>query len=151
MLISQFGDFKYMNKFFEDFKAFIMKGNVIDLAVAVIIGGAFQPVISSMVNDIIMPPIGMAVGGVDFTDLSFIIQSAVNDQAEIAIRYGNFIQKIVDFVIIGFCVFLVVKLSSQMQNLRKKEEASPETPEVAPEASNEEKLLAEIRDLLKTK
>jgi large conductance mechanosensitive channel len=151
MLRSQFGDFKDMNKFFEDFKAFIMKGNVIDLAVAVIIGGAFQPVISSMVNDIIMPPIGMAVGGVDFTDLSFIIQSAVNDQAEIAIRYGNFIQKIVDFVIIGFCVFLVVKLSSQMQNLRKKEEASPETPEAAPEPSNEEKLLAEIRDLLKTK
>jgi large conductance mechanosensitive channel len=139
-----------MNKFFEEFKAFIMKGNVIDLAVAVIIGGAFQPVISSMVNDIIMPPIGMAIGGVDFSDLILVIQTAAEGQTEIAIRYGNFIQKIIDFVIIGFCVFLVVQLSTKLQTLRKKEDIST-IEEAVPEPSIEEKLLTEIRDLLKTK
>lgn len=135
-----------MKQFFDEFKAFIMKGNVIDLAVAVIIGGAFQPVVSSMVNDIIMPPIGVALGGVNFTNLQFVIQQAILDgQPEVAIRYGVFIQKIVDFVIIGFCVFLVVKAVTQLQNLRKKEEAA-----AAPaEPPAQEKLLAEIRDLLK--
>lgn len=135
-----------MNKFFEEFKAFIMKGNVIDLAVAVIIGAAFKPVISSLVDNIIMPPIGMVLGGVDFSNLKFIIQQATLDgQAEIAIGYGMFIQKVVDFVIIGFCVFLVVKAYSMTQ--KKEEEALAEPAE--PPA--DEKLLAEIRDILKTK
>ena len=135
-----------MNNFLSEFKAFIMKGNVIDLAVAVVIGGAFKPVISSMVGDVIMPPIGMALGGVDFANLKYIIQQATIDgQAEIAISYGVFIQKVIDFVIIGFCVFLVVKAYSMTQ---KKEEEAPEVP-VEPPA--EEKLLAEIRDILKAK
>lgn len=139
-----------MSSFIKDFKAFIMKGNVIDLAVAVIIGGAFKPVISSMVDDIIMPPIGMALGGVDFSKLQYVIQQATIDgQAEVAIRYGMFIQKVVDFLIIGFCVFLIIKAYAGLTSMRKKDEAPAD--QAPPEPPAEEKLLSEIRDILKQK
>lgn len=135
-----------MKNFFGEFKSFITKGNVIDLAVAVIVGTAFKPVISSMVDNIIMPPIGMALGGVDFSNLKYVIQQATIDgQAEIAIGYGMFIQKVVDFVIIGFCAFLVVKAYSMT---KKKEEEAPAEPAEPPA---DEKLLSEIRDILKAK
>lgn len=139
-----------MKRFFDDFKAFISKGNVIDLAVAVIIGAAFKPVISSLVDNIIMPPIGMILGGVDFSDLKLVIQkSNISGTAEVAIGYGVFIQSLIDFVIMGFCVFLVVKSYNKMQELTsKKEEEAKEA--AAPKVSNEEILLTEIRDLLRT-
>jgi len=132
----------------KEFKAFIMKGNVLDLAVAVIIAGAFGKIVSSFVADIIMPPIGLLLGGVDFTDLMFVMKDAVvvdgeEVAAEVAIRYGAFIQTIIDFLIIGFAIFMVVKAYNAS---KKKEEAAPAAP---PAPSNEEVLLAEIRDLLK--
>ncbi|MDA0772121.1 MAG: large-conductance mechanosensitive channel protein MscL [Cyanobacteria bacterium] len=139
-----------MNKFFGDFKSFISKGNVIDLAVAVVIGAAFKPVISALVDNIIMPPIGLALGGVDFSDLKFVIQQAtLSGTAEVAIGYGVFVQSVIDFVIIGFCVFLVVQAYNKLQEATAKKEAIVEEITSEPEASTEEKLLSEIRDILK--
>lgn len=126
----------------QEFKDFINKGNMIDLAVAVVMGAAFKPVISALVDNIIMPPIGLALGGVDFKDLAFNLPGS-KEGAEVVIGYGIFIQSVVDFLIIGFCVFLVVKAYNSMQN---KEEAKPEEP-AAP--SEEVVLLTEIRDALK--
>ena len=120
----------------KEFKDFINRGNVIDLAVAVIIGGAFGAIITSLVNDIIMPLIGVLIGGVDFAALSI-------DVGEATILYGSFIQAIINFLIIAFVVFLVVRSFNKLQ---KAEEEAPPAP---PEPSPEEKLLAEIRDLLK--
>ncbi len=127
----------------KEFKSFIMKGNLLDLAVAVIIGAAFKSIVTSLVNDVLMPPIGMALGGVDFSDLRYTIQEASGEVAAVSINYGAFTQTIIDFVIIAFVVFMVIKGYNSVQ--RKKEEA----PEEAPAPSNEEVLLAEIRDLLK--
>lgn len=133
----------------KDFKAFISKGNVLDLAVGVIIGGAFGKIVSSLVNDIIMPVIGIIIGGVDFAKLSVtvldgkIISGAVEGGAIIA--YGQFIQNILDFLIIALCIFLIIKLLSRFK--KKKEEA----PAAPPAPSKEELLLTEIRDLLKEK
>ncbi len=127
----------------KEFKSFIMKGNLLDLAVAVIIGAAFKTIVTSLVNDVLMPPIGMALGGVDFSDLKYTIQEASGEVAAITINYGAFTQTIIDFVIIAFVIFMVIKGYNSMQ--KKKEEA----PEEAPAPSNEEVLLAEIRDLLK--
>ena len=127
----------------KEFKAFIMKGNILDLAVAVIVGAAFKTVVSSFVKDMLMPPIGMALGGVDFSDLRFTIQEASEGVEAITINYGAFTQAIVDFVIIAFVIFMVVKAYNSMQ--KKKEE----TPAAPPAPSNEEVLLGEIRDLLK--
>lgn len=132
----------------KEFKAFIMKGNVLDLAVAVIIAGAFGRIVSSFVADVIMPPIGMLLGGVSFTELTYVLKEAVLVEGEevvsaVEIRYGTFIQTVVDFLIIGFVIFMVVKAYSKTQ--KKKEEA----PAAPPAPSNEEVLLAEIRDLLK--
>jgi large conductance mechanosensitive channel len=132
----------------KEFKDFIMRGNVLDLAVAVIIGGAFGKIISSLVADVIMPPIGLALGGVDFSDLSFILKEAVVEEGAVtaeavSIRYGAFIQTILDFLIIALAIFMVIKAYN---STKKKEEEAPAAP---PEPSNEEKLLAEIRDLLK--
>ena len=129
----------------KEFKAFAMKGNVIDLAVAVVIGGAFGKIVSSLVNDMLMPIIGILMGGVSFTNLKYVITPAVGDAAEAAILYGAFIQSIVDFVIVAFAIFLFVKLLSAS---KKKETATPAAP---PAPSKEELLLEEIRDLLKTK
>ncbi len=130
----------------KEFKQFAFKGNVIDLAVGVIIGGAFGKIVTSLVNDILMPTIGILLGGVSFTDLKYVITPAHGDIAEAAIRYGSFIQSIVDFLIIAVSIFLFVKLIT----LKKKKEA--EAIPVAPTVPNAEVvLLEEIRDLLKTK
>ncbi|NLV50318.1 MAG: large-conductance mechanosensitive channel protein MscL [Clostridiales bacterium] len=135
-----------MKKFFKEFKDFALKGNVIDLAVAVVIGGAFGKIVASLVNDIIMPLIGWLLGGVSFTDLKYVITPASGDVAEAAIRYGAFIQSIVDFLIIAFSIFLFIKLLSKAKK-KKTEEAPSAPPSPAPEVV----LLEEIRDLLKSK
>ncbi len=129
----------------KEFKEFALKGNVIDLAVGVIIGGAFGKIVSSLVNDILMPVIGVILGGVSFTDLKYVITPASGDIAEVAILYGSFIQAIVDFLIIAFSIFLFIKLLAS----RKKKEA--EVPPAPPAPAPEVVLLEEIRDLLKTK
>ncbi len=133
---------------FKEFKAFIMKGNVLDLAVAVIIAGAFGLIVSSFTNDIIMPPIGLAMGGVDFTELEMVLQPEVTDaagevtQAKVAIRYGKFIQTVIDFLIIAFVIFMIVRTYNKMT-----EKAEEEAPAPPPGPTTED-LLAEIRDLL---
>ena len=144
----------------KEFKEFAMKGNVVDMAVGVIIGGAFGKIVTSLVNDIIMPPIGVLMGGVDFKDLSVVLQKGVEATetapavAEVVWKYGAFIQQVVDFLIIALSVFVMIKLINKLSNLRKKEEAAPApepAPAPAPEPSKEEVLLTEIRDLLKEK
>ena len=140
-------------KFLQEFKTFALKGNVMDMAVGVIIGGAFGKIVTSLVNDIIMPPIGLLVGGVDFTNLKVVIKKAVVEGgAEIAPavtwNYGAFIQQVVDFTILAFCVFMMVKI---MNKLMKKEEAKPAPAPAPPAPSKEEVLLTEIRDILKDK
>lgn len=132
-------------KMLKEFKDFALKGNVIDLATAVIIGGAFGKIVSSLVNDILMPPIGVLLGNVDFRDLKVVIQEAVGDKAAVTLNYGLFAQSIIDFVIIAFSIFMVIRGYRRME---RKREVAP-TPAAAPVHSNEEKLLMEIRDLLK--
>ncbi|MBP8903041.1 MAG: large-conductance mechanosensitive channel protein MscL [Paludibacteraceae bacterium] len=136
--------------FVKEFKEFAMKGNVIDLAVAVIIGGAFGKIVSSFVADIVMPLIGLLLGGVNFADLKWVIKEAVMENgvekvAAATLNYGNFIQVTIDFLIIALAIFMAIKA---MNSMKKKEEPAPEAP-AAPSA--EETLLGEIRDLLKTK
>lgn len=128
-----------------EFKAFAMKGNVVDMAVGIIIGAAFGKIISSFVGDVLMPPIGMLLGGVDFSDLVFVMQEAMGDAPAVVISYGKFIQTSVDFIIIAFAIFIAVK---GMNSMKKKEQAAPAAP---PKPSAEETLLTEIRDLLKAK
>ena len=145
-----------MAKFVKEFKEFAMRGNVIDMAVGVIIGGAFGKIVSSVVDDLIMPLVGKLLGNVNFTDLYCILDgsanvpegtalSAVREAGIPVFAYGNFIQHVVDFLIIAFCIFLMIK---GINKLKKKEEPAPEAPA---EPSAEEKLLTEIRDLLKEK
>ena len=140
-----------MGKFINEFKAFAVKGNAVDMAVGVIIGGAFGKIVSSIVNDLIMPPIGWLIGGVNFSDLKITLPAEkIADGIEMqaaTINYGSFIQNLIDFVIIACCVFLLVKGINKLAN--KKQEKPAPTP--APEPSAEEKLLAEIRDLMKEK
>lgn len=133
--------------FLKEFKEFAMRGSVLDLAVGVVIGGAFGKIVTSLVDDIIMPPIGYITGGVDFTKLKYVITEANADAGieEVAVKYGNFINIIIQFLIIAFCIFLVIK---GINSLKKKEEAAPEA---APAPSKEEVLLTEIRDILKNK
>ncbi|MCK5890026.1 MAG: large-conductance mechanosensitive channel protein MscL [Methylococcales bacterium] len=126
-----------------EFKDFALKGNVVDMAVGIIIGAAFGKIISSLVKDVIMPPIGVAMGGVDFSDLGYVIQEATDKVPAVSIAYGTFIQTVIDFLIIAMAIFMAVKV---MNSLKKAEE---EVPEAIPEPSNEEILLSEIRDLLK--
>ena len=133
----------------DEFKSFAIKGNAIDMAVGIIIGGAFGKIITSIVSDIIMPPIGLLVGGVNFTDLKFILKDAVGDIPAVTINYGNFIQVAFDFFIIAFSIFMVIKL---LNAAKKKDEKVEEVKEEAPAApTKEEILLTEIRDLLKNK
>lgn len=129
----------------KEFKAFALKGNVLDLAIGVVIGGAFGKIVTSLVNDLIMPAVGLLLGGVNFADLKYVITPATEDAAEAAFRYGAFIQSIVDFLIIAFSIFMFVKLISSMK--KKK----PEAPPVPPAPAKEVVLLEEIRDLLDSK
>ncbi len=128
-----------------EFKEFAIKGNVVDMAVGIIIGAAFGKIVSSFVKDVIMPPIGVAMGGVDFSDLAITIQEAAGEVPAVAIKYGAFLQTIADFLIVAIAIFMAVKV---MNSMKKKEE---EAPKEAPAPSNEEVLLTEIRDLLKNK
>ena len=134
-----------MGKMIQEFKDFAVKGNAIDMAVGVIIGGAFGKIVSSIVDDIIMPPIGWLIGGIDFKDLSLKLPvNPLNEGAEpVSINWGNFVQETLDFIIIAFCVFLLVKL---INSFKKKEAPAPVVPA---EPTPEEKFLTEIRDLLK--
>ena len=152
-----------MKKFMEEFKAFAMRGNVIDLAVGMIIGSAFGKITTSLVNDVIMPAVSMLMGGVDFTAWKIVLKEAVLNAdgteavAEIAIKYGVLISVIVDFIILAFAIFCMVKAINTMREkaeaLKKKEEeaAVEEEAPAEPEPSAEEKLLMEIRDILKNK
>lgn len=133
-------------KLIEEFKTFAMKGNVVDMAVGIIIGGAFGKIVASFVNDIIMPPIGLLVGGVNFTDLAFVMKEAVGETPAVTLNYGNFIQVLIDFLIIAFAIFMMVKA---MNSLKKKEDEVPAAPPAPPAPTKEEQLLTEIRDLLK--
>lgn len=144
----------------KEFKEFAMRGNVVDMAVGVIIGGAFGKIVTSLVNDVIMPPIGVLLGGVDFKDLKLVVKDAIVDaegavtSPEVTLNYGSFIQTIIDFLIIAFAIFFLIKAINKLSSLKKKkeEEAAPApAPAPAPEPTAEEKLLTEIRDLLKNK
>ena len=163
----------------QEFKAFALKGNVVDMAVGVIIGGAFGKIVTSLVNDIIMPPIGVLVGGVDFKDLSLTIkkavpaieaQEAVKDEAgniikaaveavegspEVVLSYGNFLQVTIDFLIVAISVFIMIKIFNKLSSIRirkeKEEAAAAATPAPEPAPTKEEVLLTEIRDILKNK
>ena len=149
-----------MKKFFAEFKTFAMRGNVIDMAVGVVIGGAFGKITTSIVNDIIMPLISMITGGINFSDWKWVLKEAVTEvgadgalvetAAEVSVKFGSTIAVIVDFVIVAFAVFCMIKFLNNLH--RKKEEPAPEPePEPAPTAPTTEELLAEIRDLLKEK
>lgn len=128
-----------MKQFFEEFKKFIARGNVMDMAVGVIIGGAFSSITTSLINDVIMPLLGIFTGSISFASLSVEVGSAV-------IAYGSFLQAVLNFLVMAFVVFCLVKT---MNSFHRKEKEAPTEPEAEPEPSNEEKLLAEIRDLLK--
>jgi len=128
-----------------EFKDFAMKGNVVDMAVGVVIGGAFGKVITSLVNDIIMPPLGVLIGGVDFSDLALTLKEASGDTAAVTLNWGSWVQTLINFIIIAFAIFMVVK---GMNKMKKKEEQAPTKPS---KPSNEEVLLTEIRDALKNK
>ncbi|HPC36478.1 MAG TPA: large-conductance mechanosensitive channel protein MscL [Candidatus Marinimicrobia bacterium] len=130
-------------KLLQEFKAFAMRGNVIDMAVGIIIGAAFGKIVSSVVNDIIMPPIGLLVGGVNFTDLKIVLKHAVDGNPAVTLNYGNFLQVVFDFLIIAFAVFMLVKALSAA---KRKEETVSSAP---PAPTKTEILLTEIRDLLK--
>ena len=127
----------------KEFKDFAVKGNVVDMAVGIIVGAAFGKIVSSFVGDVVMPPIGVLLGGVDFTNLTFIIKEAAGDAPAVVIGYGKFIQTVVDFTIVAFAIFMAVKAINKLK--RKEEEA----PQAAPEIPAEVVLLTEIRDLLK--
>jgi len=131
-----------------EFKQLIMKGNIVDLAVAVIIGGAFGKIVTSLVNDILMPVIGFLLGRINFANLKIVITEATDSVPEAAIRYGAFIQSIVDFLIISLAIFFMLKV---LMKLRRKKEEEPLAPESPPEPSKEEILLTEIRDILKSR
>ena len=141
-----------MGKFIQEFKDFAVKGNAVDMAVGVIIGGAFGKIVTSIVDDIIMPPIGWIIGGVQFSDLKIQLPEVqlpgVERMQSVTINYGNFLQNVFNFIIIAFCVFLLVKAINKLSQKKKEEPAAP-APD--PEPTAEEKLLSEIRDLLKNK
>jgi len=145
-----------MKKFFEEFKAFAMRGNVVDMAVGVVIGGAFGKISTSIVNDIIMPVVSMLTGGVDFQSWKIVLKQAAlgadglpDLTTEVAIKFGSTIAVIVDFIIVAFAIFCMIKFLNSLH--RKKEEEPAPEPAPEPEPSSEEKLLMEIRDLLKEK
>jgi large conductance mechanosensitive channel len=128
-----------------EFKSFAMRGNVIDMAVGIVIGGAFGKIVSSFVNDVLMPPIGILIGGVDFSELAIVLKVATEEAEAVTLKYGAFIQTVLDFLIIAFAIFMVVKA---MNSMKKKEEEKPAAP---PKPSAEVELLTEIRDSLKNR
>ncbi len=130
----------------KEFKTFAVKGNVVDMAVGIIIGAAFGKIVSSFVGDIIMPPLGVMIGGVDFSDLAVTLKAAEGDLPAVMLAYGKFIQSIIDFVIVAFAIFMGVKV---INRLKREEEVVEEAPAAPAAPSNEEVLLSEIRDLLK--
>jgi len=132
-----------MKNILNEFKAFAIKGNVIDLGVAVIIGGAFGKITTSLVNDIIMPPVGIMLGNVDFSRLQIVLKDATDSAEAVAIRYGAFLQTVINFIIIALSVFVIVKVYNKLQE--KEETPAPNTPK----GPTQEQLLTEIRDLLK--
>lgn len=134
-------------KILDEFKDFAMKGNVIDMAVGIVIGVAFGRIVSSVVNDILMPPIGVLIGGVNFSDLKFIIKEATDKTPAVSINYGNFIQVVFDFIIIAFSMFIVIKAMNVAKRQREKELV--EEKPIVVEESKDLELLSEIRDLLK--
>lgn len=145
-----------MSKFFDEFKKFAFKGNVIDMAVGVVIGSAFSKIVTSVVNDLIMPVFGAVTAGADFTSMKLVLSQAVLNEAgevvtpEAAITYGNLIQNIVDFLLIALSLFIFVRfINKAKEKMEKKEEAAPAPEE--PKGPTQEELLAEIRDLLKNK
>ena len=126
-----------------EFKAFAVRGNVVDMAVGIVIGAAFGKIVSSFVDGLIMPPLGLLIGGVDFSDLAIVLKDAIGEAPAVVLRYGAFIQTVVDFVIIAFAIFMAIKA---INHLKRKEAEAPSAP---PAPSKEELLLTEIRDLLK--
>lgn len=132
-----------------EFKDFAMRGNVVDMAVGIVIGGAFGKIVSSFVADVLMPPLGLLIGGVDFSQMAVTLKAAVEGAEAVQLKYGSFIQSIFDFVIIAFAIFLVVKaMNTAKARMERKEEAKPAEP---PKPSNEEVLLTEIRDALQNR
>ncbi len=140
------------SSFGKEFKEFISRGNVVDMAVGVVIGGAFTAIVNSLVSDIIMPLVGMITGGVNFTDLKIVFKPGTEEIAEVAILYGKFIQNIVNFLIVAFAMFMVVKAINAMRRKKEEEEAAPAPepePEPEPSPAPDIVLLTEIRDLLR--
>lgn len=136
----------------QEFKTFALKGNVVDMAVGIIIGGAFGKIVTSLVNDIIMPPIGMLLGNKNFSELAVTLKPATADTEAVLWKYGSFIQVCVDFLIVAISVFIMIKIINKLSELRnKEEEKETETKKEEPKPSNEEVLLTEIRNLLKEK
>ena len=129
-----------------EFKDFAMRGNVVDMAVGIVIGGAFGKIVSSFVADVLMPPVGLLLGGMDFSDLAVTLKAAVGDAAPVLLSYGSFIQTVIDFLIIAFAIFMVVKAMNSMQKQDEEEEAPAEDP-----GPSEKDLLAEIRDALQAR
>lgn len=143
-----------MKKFLSEFKEFAMKGNVVDMAVGVVIGAAFGKIVSSLVNDIIMPLVGVATGGMNFTDYKWVIQQAVMDgqeviNPEVSMNWGAWVQTIVDFLIVAFCIFVMIKFINNMRKRMEKQKEEEVAAAAVAEPTKEEQLLTEIRDLLK--
>ncbi|MBQ7902871.1 MAG: large-conductance mechanosensitive channel protein MscL [Oscillospiraceae bacterium] len=132
-----------------EFKAFISRGNVVDMAVGVIIGSAFTKIVNSLVNDVFMPALSVVTGGVNFADLKYVITPATEEVAEVAIKYGMFIQNIIDFLLIAIVVFAMVKFINKLRDAKKKEEEKPAEPAAPPPTPEDILLLREIRDSLK--
>jgi large conductance mechanosensitive channel len=131
-----------------EFKEFAMRGNVVDMAVGIIIGGAFGKIVSSFVNDVLMPPIGLLLGGVDFTELTITLKETAGEAGAVTLNYGSFVQTVVDFIIIAFAIFMAIKA---MNKMKKEEEAQPEPAPEPPKPSAEVELLTEIRDSLRNR
>ena len=136
--------------FINEFKEFAMRGNVLDLAVGVVIGGAFNKIVSSLVNDVIMPPIGVLTGGVNFTDLAIVLKPEENGADAVLLKYGSFIQNIVDFLIIALSIFIFIKVINKLKEKREQREEIIEELEEVEELTKEQELLTEIRDLLRS-
>lgn len=135
-------------KFMKEFKEFISKGNVMDMAIGIIIGSAFTAIVTSLVNDLIMPLFGAIFGGIDFTDLKITLVEATEEAEGVFFKYGSFIQAVINFLLIALCVFIIIKQINKMKELASKKEEEPEEEEKEPELSDEAKLLTEIKNLL---